>query len=198
MSNKCQFAFFCWPFLLLVLVFRISECSSSGNWHIAKDGEKGPCNIPRLPRLSRAEFMSVYFLRKPFILSGGSHNNLSRWSKPQILLKFGSRFVETGSVFSLSKAGQPTQKMTLQKYVEILDGNIANNSSSNSPYLFDRGNFFLAVPELREEFTIHPLFGTHNHHLTFTLGQSGSGLTFHHHLDAWLEVVFHQIMILIT
>ena len=63
-----------------------------------------------------------------------------------------------------------------------------NYFNSSALYLFDVNTFFEGAPELKDDYVVDPIFEGHDDAFTFALGYTSSGITWHWHLDSWLEV----------
>ena len=146
------------------------------------------CSIPRRRILTIDEFEDNFFLQQPVLLDSNHHHNAAELSWSLILKKFGDLKVRIGSSSSLADSGIASQTMTIRQYAEYIHdaGPLLNGSKL---FVFDRDGILLDAPELSKGYQVHPIFSQHSATRTLSLGTSGTGIHFHFHLDAWLELL---------
>lgn len=171
-----------------------------------------PCTLERLATLGGATFLSQYAGKKPFILSaGGVDGTLARhaasWARQEFLERFGAAEVAVGKPIS-REAVRTNRDVPLRDYADgLLAPQIANEpdptpgscreEEEGAVYLFDRGQFFESHPEvawqppafLRETDSGSEFGKGAAWKGVFALGGQSTGIPFHLHGDAWLELL---------
>jgi hypothetical protein len=146
------------------------------------------CGIDKRDDLTLEEFEELYYLQKPVILQGSQLNEKLDWSKDRLRKDFGNQTVNSGTSIEYAHDGKAKGRVSIQRYIDYMSEEATFNGSEY--FVFDRGSFFNREVEFAAEFKRHPFFSKYSATQTFSLGKSGTGIHFHSHHDAWLEVLF--------
>jgi hypothetical protein len=98
--------------------------------------------------------------------------------------------VDVGSVERISVTGSGYEKISLKDFVAtMVDDNDKYPDAPPDTYLFDKYNFFQGSSKLLKSIhERHVFFESFDSELILVIGTRGTGVLFHFHKDAWLEV----------
>jgi hypothetical protein len=167
-------------FLILMLVT---------GWRQEDIGSNVLCSIERRKSLTEDIFRGEYYLKKPVLFPSSSENERLNWTKNRLLNEFGSHIVSVGTFETLALSGAAPERITLKTYIEHM---FLPKKKSRDWYLFDRDQIGARAPGFFKEYTRHNIFSNYTSSPTLTLGHTSTGIPFHFHKDAWLEVLSWQ------
>jgi len=147
------------------------------------------CNIKRVGKVSRREFVMKVMGKVPAILTIDDDANLElvrRTARARILSELGDRRVVISAQNSYSTE---RIKTTVREYFEKYLPEQESAASSNTTYYFFGENFDAHWEELNEHYVRPDLPSAEKRHtaLSFGIGGRGSGVAFHFHGPAMVE-----------
>jgi hypothetical protein len=154
------------------------RCASE---EFAHDFGSVACSVERSTDITVEEFNEIYLNKKPVLLSGGFKLHREDWIKSILLRDENS--VRVGTNESLARTGTGDT-------ARAVAATVSDWSDRSSKYLFEVSTSHGAIQQLWNEHRLPIYFKSSEYSPVFAAGQEGTGIPFHQHYGAFIEVLF--------